>query len=76
MESLISTETARTAMTVGSFIIFLCICFWAYSSKRKNQFEEAANLPFDDDDIHKRTIDTEQKPEEQMTSKKGEITNG
>ncbi|MFT6791192.1 MAG: cbb3-type cytochrome oxidase subunit 3, partial [Cellvibrionaceae bacterium] len=28
---------------------------WAFSPKRKKQFEKAAHLPFDDDDQHKRT---------------------
>lgn len=76
MESLSNTETARTVLTVVSFIAFLCICFWAYSSKRKDQFEEAANLPFDDDDIQKRTVNTIQTPIEQKASKNREHSNG
>jgi cytochrome c oxidase cbb3-type subunit 4 len=28
---------------------------WAYSSKRKKQFDEAANLPFEDEELHKKT---------------------
>ena len=34
---------------VLAFIAFLAVCIWAYSSKRKAGFEEAANLPFADD---------------------------
>jgi cytochrome c oxidase cbb3-type subunit 4 len=30
-------------------ITFLGIVFWAYSGKRKKAFDEAANLPFDDE---------------------------
>ncbi len=30
-------------------ITFLGIVFWAYSSKRKSAFDEAARLPFDDE---------------------------
>lgn len=30
-------------------ITFLGIVFWAYSSKRKDAFDEAARLPFDDE---------------------------
>ena len=30
-------------------ITFLGIVFWAYSGKRKADFEEAARLPFDDE---------------------------
>jgi len=32
-------------------VAFLGICFWAYSKNRKKDFDEAANLPFADDDI-------------------------
>lgn len=28
---------------------FIGLCFWAYSSKRKEDFEQAANLPFADE---------------------------
>jgi cytochrome c oxidase cbb3-type subunit 4 len=31
---------------------FLGVCFWAYSSKNKNRFNEAEQLPFADDDIN------------------------
>ncbi len=43
-------NTLRGIATVLVMIAFLGICFWAYSSKRKADFEEAANLPFADDD--------------------------
>ncbi len=35
--------------TLILFISFIGIVFWAYSSRRKNDFEEAANLVFDDE---------------------------
>jgi cytochrome c oxidase cbb3-type subunit IV len=31
-------------------VIFIGIVVWAWSGKRKREFDEAANLPFDDDD--------------------------
>ncbi len=40
----------RSAMTVVLFLLFLGIVFWAYSSKRKRAFDEAARLPFDEDE--------------------------
>jgi cytochrome c oxidase cbb3-type subunit 4 len=43
-------NTLRGIATILVMIAFLGICFWAYSSKRKADFEEAANLPFADDD--------------------------
>ncbi len=35
--------------TVVVFIAFIGVVFWAYNSKRKSGFDEAANLPFADD---------------------------
>jgi cytochrome c oxidase cbb3-type subunit 4 len=40
----------RSAMTVIMFVVFLGIVFWAYSKKRKSDFDEAARLPFDEDE--------------------------
>ncbi len=30
-------------------VAFLGVCWWAFSPKRKKQFDEAAKLPFADD---------------------------
>jgi cytochrome c oxidase cbb3-type subunit IV len=35
--------------TVVVFIAFIGVVLWAYSSRRKDSFDEAANLPFADD---------------------------
>jgi cytochrome c oxidase cbb3-type subunit IV len=35
-----------SVMTVVSFVTFIGIVFWAYSRKRKQAFDEAANAPF------------------------------
>ena len=43
-----------SAITVLSFLTFLGIVAWAYSSRRRGAFEEAANAPFalpDDDGV-------------------------
>ena len=40
----------RSAMTVILFLIFLGIVFWAYSKKSKRAFDEAARLPFEEDE--------------------------
>lgn len=40
----------RSAITVLGFVCFLGICFWAYSRHAKSGFDEAAQLPFTDDD--------------------------
>jgi len=36
----------HSIMTLITFITFLGIVFWAYSGKRKPEFEAAANAPF------------------------------
>lgn len=38
--------------TVLAFSAFVSVCVWVYSGKRASDFEEAANLPFADDDRH------------------------
>ena len=40
----------RSAFTVLSLIAFIGIVVWAYGSGRKREFEEAAMLPFTEDD--------------------------
>jgi len=39
----------QSAWTIVVMVTFLGIVAWAYSSKRKSSFDEAAQLPFDDD---------------------------
>ena len=36
----------RTLVTVLSFVVFAAIVTWAYSSRQRERFKEAANLPF------------------------------
>ncbi|MEP5766595.1 MAG: cbb3-type cytochrome c oxidase subunit 3 [Halieaceae bacterium] len=50
-------NTLRGLSTLLLLIAFLGLVFWAYSSRRKKDFEEAANLPFADDDMHRRSIE-------------------
>lgn len=47
----------RVIITVTLFVAFLGIVFWAYSSRQKDRFDEAANLPFADDEMQMRTIE-------------------
>ncbi|WP_211829620.1 cbb3-type cytochrome oxidase subunit 3 [Kistimonas asteriae] len=46
----------RGLATVFCMIAFVGIVFWAYSSKRKRSFDEAANLPFADDTAHRSAV--------------------
>ena len=41
--------TFHTVWTVVLFVIFIAIVIWAWSSKRKKQFDEASRLPLEDD---------------------------
>ncbi|OGB20937.1 MAG: cytochrome-c oxidase [Burkholderiales bacterium RIFCSPLOWO2_02_FULL_57_36] len=40
----------RIVVTVASFIAFIGIVWWAYDGRRKSSFDEAAQLPFADDE--------------------------
>ncbi|POZ62754.1 cbb3-type cytochrome oxidase subunit 3 [Chromobacterium alticapitis] len=40
----------RSLFTVVSFAFFIVVLIIAYSKRSKNRYEEAANLPFLDDD--------------------------
>jgi cytochrome c oxidase cbb3-type subunit 4 len=40
--------TLRGLGTVLVVVAFICVSLWAYSGKRKANFDEAANLPFAD----------------------------
>jgi cytochrome c oxidase cbb3-type subunit 4 len=49
----------RGLSTLFLMITFIGMCFWAYSSKRKKTFDEAAHLPFADDELNQRTMQEE-----------------
>ncbi len=56
--------TLRGLGTILVFVAFIGIVLWAYSNKRKNSFDEAANLPFADEP------DAKTREEEASRSKK------
>ncbi|MFD1710614.1 cbb3-type cytochrome c oxidase subunit 3 [Ottowia sp. GY511] len=39
----------RSIVTVVAFALFIGIVVWAWSSRNKTRFEEAAQLPFEED---------------------------
>jgi cytochrome c oxidase cbb3-type subunit 4 len=45
----------RGLSTAFLMAAFIGLCCWAYSSKRKRAFDEAANLPFADEAQNQRT---------------------
>ena len=42
----------HSVWTVLLFVLFIGIIVWAWSAKRKPQFDEAARLPLEDEDSH------------------------
>lgn len=53
----------RGLSTLALMIAFLGVCFWAYSKKRKSSFDEAANLPFADEEQDQETVNKGQENE-------------
>ncbi|TYC62849.1 cbb3-type cytochrome c oxidase subunit 3 [Marinobacter sp. BW6] len=49
----------RGIHTLLVMAVFLGIVWWAYSAHRKKANDEAAHLPFEDDDVEKRTLEQE-----------------
>ena len=47
--------------TVILMALFIGVVVWAYSRRRKKSFDEAANLPFADEDKHEATLKKEEK---------------
>lgn len=48
------TGTFRGLITLILIVAFIGIFIWAYSKRRKPDFDEAANLPFVDEDDDKQ----------------------
>jgi len=49
----------RAWQTAVLMVAFIGIVIWAYSKRRNKSFDEAANLPFADEDQHRATIEKE-----------------
>ena len=49
----------RGLSTAFLMVAFFGLCIWAYSSKRKKAFDEAANLPFADEKLNEDTMTAE-----------------
>jgi cytochrome c oxidase cbb3-type subunit IV len=46
----VDIDTLRSLVTVLAFLSFLGIVLWAYSGRTQRRFEEAARLPFAEDE--------------------------
>jgi cytochrome c oxidase cbb3-type subunit 4 len=45
----VDVGTVRGLVTLALMLAFVGLVIWAYSSRRKKDFDEAARLPFDED---------------------------
>lgn len=52
--------TFRGVLTAILMLLFIGLVFWAYSRRRKEDFDAAARLPLDDDN----GLDTDRRPSE------------
>ena len=50
MDLLSIVSDARSVVTLISMMTFIGIVVWAYSARRKQDFDEAAMLPFADEE--------------------------
>ena len=48
----------QVVWTVVVMITFLAIVFWAFSGRRKESFDEAANIPLEEEDFLQEEIKT------------------
>jgi len=46
----IDLNVIRSAVTVVLFVLFVLLCIYVYSDKRRAEFDAAARLPFDDEE--------------------------
>ena len=49
----VDIDALRSLMTVLAFVAFLGIVLWAYSGRARRRFEEAARLPFEEDEARR-----------------------
>jgi cytochrome c oxidase cbb3-type subunit 4 len=47
---MLDINNLRIISTLGAFVTFIGIWVWAWSRSNKNNFDEAANLPFEGDE--------------------------
>ncbi len=48
----------QVVWTVVVMIVFLAIVFWAWSGRRKESFDEAANIPLEEENFLQEDIKT------------------
>lgn len=51
--------TWRGLFTVVMFVLFVAICVWAWSGRRKKTYDAAARMPLEPDELEKLDGDTD-----------------
>lgn len=46
----LDVNVVRSLVTVALFVLFVALCVWAWSDRRRDEFAAAARLPFDESD--------------------------
>ena len=49
-------NTLRGLSTLLLLVAFIGLVVWVYSGRRKKDFDEAAQLPFEDEEAHRNTV--------------------
>jgi len=62
--AVMNVGTLGAISTVLVTIAFFGVCYWAFSPKLKQRFEEDAKLPFADDEIENKQTDHHQPDDE------------
>lgn len=57
-------NTLRGISTIFVLLAFIGVCWWAFSPKRRKKFDEAARLPFADDDTPAESKDNDSASDE------------
>ncbi len=52
----------QAVWTIVVMVVFVGIVIWAYSGKRRQRFEEAAQIPFSDDEPASIEENSKEKP--------------
>ena len=62
-------NTLRGLSTLLLLVAFVGLVVWVYSGRRKKQYEDAAQLPFADEEAHRKTVrhDQERSSESETT---------
>ena len=47
---MVDINMLRSIVTVVALVVFVGIVVWAWSARNRTRFEEAARLPFENDD--------------------------